>query len=184
MLAVADLNSIAGFNTIRCAVFFFSGVRRWQTVCRSEDQQKVRRAIARQCVDPVDVPATAKVAAPLAVVYGAPSNGLAGQKRKYNLDVAETSRSLSQLSIPNAKGAHGLPGDEDDDAAFIEPEPADELYCVLKSSIVGVQYYKGTYFGVSSQVSLFTRCAGFVGPGEQVSLVREPQNRYDRYYTG
>jgi SWI/SNF-related matrix-associated actin-dependent regulator of chromatin subfamily A3 len=143
-------------------------------VCRSEDQQKVRRAIARQFVDPADVPATAKVAAPLAVVSGAPSDALAGQKRKYNSDVAETSRSLSQLSIPNAhsaKGSGGLPEDDDDEFGLIEPEPADELYCVTNSSIVGVQYYKGMCFGVSCQVSL---CL----PGVQVLLGLENKSAW------
>ena len=135
---------------------------------RSEDQQKVRRAIARQCVDPADVPATAK-AAPPAVVSGMPPAALAGQKRKF--DSAVTFQSVGQSSIPNAnaeKGARSSPGDEDEEVGLIEPESADELYCVMKSSIVGVQYYKGTCFGASSQVSL---CL----PGVQVSL--GPENK-------
>ena len=45
----------------------------------------------------------------------------------------------------------------------IQDEPQDELYCVLKTEVVGIQYYDG-----------------LVGPQEEVSLVREPHNQYDR----
>ncbi|KAG8213634.1 snf2 family protein [Butyriboletus roseoflavus] len=157
-LAVTNLNSVTGFSGIRYG-----------------DQQKVRCAIAAQLIDPTDIPASAKIVAPPAIppvmlsgpsVPG-PSNGaLAGQKRRYQFDVAETSRSLSQLSIPNVtatQGARCSVGDEDDEAMLMEPEPADELYCIMNTSIVGVQYYMG-----------------LVAPGEQVSLVREPHNPYDR----
>lgn len=114
---------------------------------RYEDQQKVRRAIAVQSVDPADVPAAAKVATPPVMMPGPSSGALAGQKRKHQPDVAGTSQSFSQMTIPNGKGvqnARGTPGDEEDELAPAEPESVDELYCVLKSSIVGVQYYKGT----------------------------------------
>ncbi|KAF8556100.1 hypothetical protein OG21DRAFT_1506885 [Imleria badia] len=141
VLAVTDLNSVAGFSSIRY-----------------EDQQKVRRAIEVQRVDPADVPAPAKVATPPMMMSGAPMAGpsadaLVGQKRKYQADGAET----------KVNGARGSFGDEEDEVAPMEPEPVDELYCVMKTSIVGVQYYKG-----------------LVGPGEQVRLIREPHNRYDR----
>ncbi|KAG6378256.1 putative DNA repair protein rad5 [Boletus reticuloceps] len=146
-----------------------------ECVCRSEDQKKVRRAIAVQCVDPADVPASTKVAAPPAMMpmpgssMPGPSSGamaMVGQKRKYQADDMAASQSFGQSSFPNhngAQGARGSFGEEDEEVATNEPEPADELYCVLKTSIVGVQYYKG-----------------LVGPGEQVRLVREPNNRYDR----
>ncbi|KAF8135787.1 SNF2 family N-terminal domain-containing protein [Boletus edulis] len=154
-LAVTDLHSISGFDSIR-----------------SEDQKKVRRAIAVQCVDPADVPASTKVAAPPAMMpmpgssMPGPSSGgmvMVGQKRKYQADDMAASQSFGQSSFSNYNGARGSLGEEDEEVAPNEPEPADELYCVLKTSIVGVQYYKG-----------------LVGPGEQVRLVREPNNRYDR----
>ena len=123
-------------------------------MCRYEDQQKVRRAMAVQRVDPADVPATAKVSTPPMITPGISMPGpsadpLVGQKRKYQSDVAETSRSLS---IPNANGVRSSPGDEEDDVMPLEPESVDELYCVMKTSIVGVQYYKGTSFCAFSQV--------------------------------
>lgn len=122
---------------------------------RYEDQQKVRRAIAAQRVDPEDIPATAKVAVPLAtppLIVSGPY--VAGPKRRYQSDVAETSRSLSQSSIPNANAARGPLGDDDDEVMLIEPEPVDEFHCVMNTSIVGIQYYKGMDLGVLSQVIL------------------------------
>ena len=144
-LAVTNLSSVAGFNTIRCALFLVYGTVTYLYLRRYEDQQKVGRAIAAQHVDPADIPTTAKVVPPPAMVPGVSFNALAALKRKYQPDVAETSRSLSQISMP--KSARGSPGDDDDDVMLAEPEPVDELYCVMKTSIVGVQYYEGTYFG-------------------------------------
>lgn len=129
---------------------------------RYEDQQKVRRAIAAQRVDSADIPATAKTVAPPAVppmmesgpsIPGPSSIPLAGQKRKYQLDAAGTSQSLGKLGIPHADPAKGLLSDEDDEVMLIEPESVDELYCVMETSIVGVQYYTGMYFVALSQVS-------------------------------
>ncbi|KAF8345940.1 SNF2 family N-terminal domain-containing protein [Amanita rubescens] len=44
-----------------------------------------------------------------------------------------------------------------------DEEAKDELYCAYSTKVVGIQYYRG-----------------MVGPGEEVLLVREPQNPYDR----
>jgi hypothetical protein len=43
-------------------------------------------------------------------------------------------------------------------------EPIEELYTILKTKIVGLQYYRG-----------------LVGAGQEVNIVREPTNKYDRY---
>lgn len=135
-------------------------------MCRLEDQRKVRRAIALQGVDPADVPASAKVAALPMITFdasmpGPSSHMMAGQKRKHQPDVAETSWPLS-LSVPNANTAQAACGDEDEEATLIEPEPVDELYCVMKTSIVGIQYYKGVCFDALNQVAYLL--------GEQVLL--------------
>ncbi|KAF9222676.1 hypothetical protein BS17DRAFT_708165 [Gyrodon lividus] len=163
-LAVTELNSITGFSTIR-----------------AEDQQKVRRAIATQRVDPADIPASAKVVAPLVTTVtpspvpsqsAVASSGLIGEKkRKLAFELSESFASTSQRSAPRASaapvGARRLTSsalyDEDEEVMIVEPEPVDELYCVTNTSIVGVQYYKG-----------------LVGPGEEVRLIREPHNKYDR----
>ncbi|KAG9316303.1 hypothetical protein JVU11DRAFT_2334 [Chiua virens] len=139
-LAVTDLSSVAGFTSIKY-----------------EDQQKVRRAIANQCVDPADIPATAVVPAVRSIAL---SNAVAGQKRPYQ---PEASHSLGQSEVKNTQSTRSSPGEEYEEVGAGEPESADELYCVLETSIVGVQYYKG-----------------LVAPGEQVTLVREPNNPYDR----
>jgi SWI/SNF-related matrix-associated actin-dependent regulator of chromatin subfamily A3 len=128
---------------------------------RPDDQQKVRRAIATQHVDPADIPASAKVvAAPVATVTEPHAPSQSGQasiqavgqkKRKLALESSGTS---SQLSAPRASaapvGARRLTSsalhDEDDEVMIIEPEPVDELYCVTSASIVGVQYYKGGFY--------------------------------------
>ncbi|KAF8633364.1 hypothetical protein AX17_004535 [Amanita inopinata Kibby_2008] len=44
-----------------------------------------------------------------------------------------------------------------------QEEVRDELYCTMHTNAVGIQYY-----------------TGMVGPGEEILLVREPHNRYDR----
>jgi len=43
----------------------------------------------------------------------------------------------------------------------------DELYGIMTTTVVGIQYYKGI----------------MVGPGEEALLVREPQTQYDRWWT-
>ncbi|CAE6540591.1 unnamed protein product [Rhizoctonia solani] len=55
--------------------------------------------------------------------------------------------------------------DDEDDEDFGTEEEAQytDFYLSFQSSVVGIQYYDG-----------------LVGPGEQVALVREPTNRYDR----
>ena len=53
--------------------------------------------------------------------------------------------------------------EEEDVEDFPEEESRDELYVMLKTNVVGIQYYKG-----------------LVGPGEEVLLVRQPHNQYDR----
>ncbi|KIK94979.1 hypothetical protein PAXRUDRAFT_141720 [Paxillus rubicundulus Ve08.2h10] len=160
-LAITDLDIITGFSTIR-----------------PDDQQKVRRAIATQRVDPADIPTSAKlVAAPVTTVAEPhapsqprqPSSQALGQKKRKL--ASESSGTSSQPSVPRAStalvGARPLTSsalhDEDDEVMIIEPEPVDELYCVTRASIVGVQYYQG-----------------LVGPGEEVRLIREPHNQYDR----
>lgn len=61
-----------------------------------------------------------------------------------------------------------------------EDEPPEELYTTLSTSIVGVQYYKG-YMRQKIVVRLtLTLRLGLVGYGEQVKLVREPTNPFDR----
>ena len=50
------------------------------------------------------------------------------------------SRPLRHLSQPAALQEMD---EEEEEATAYEEEPRDELYCVLNSKIVGVQYYQG-----------------------------------------
>ncbi|KAG2129835.1 SNF2 family N-terminal domain-containing protein [Suillus bovinus] len=152
-LAIVDQSTIIGFGNIR-----------------PEDQAKIRRAIANQRVDSADVPLTAKVAtsAAAAAARVTPSTSQAPapsqKKRKAPSEQAVSTNSQPSSVKPTIRTTmRPIIYDEDDEVTIIEADPVDVLYCTLNSSIVGVQYYKG-----------------LVGPGEEVRLVREPQNQYDR----
>jgi SWI/SNF-related matrix-associated actin-dependent regulator of chromatin subfamily A3 len=109
---------------------------------------KVRRAIANERVDPADVPLTAKVATPSAA-HVTPSTSqtpaLSQKKRKAAFEQAAPSNSRLSSVKPAVRTATRpiMYDDEDDEVTIIEPDSVDVLYCTLKTSIVGVQYYKG-----------------------------------------
>ncbi|OAX42534.1 hypothetical protein K503DRAFT_847742 [Rhizopogon vinicolor AM-OR11-026] len=148
-LAVTDQSSIVGFGNIR-----------------PQDQARVRRAIANQRVDPADIPLTAKAAASTAShVIPSTSQPPAPSQKKRKATFEQAAHTNSQLKpavpVTNRSIIHDV--DDDDEVTILEPDPIDELYCTLRTSIVGVQYYKG-----------------LVGPGEEVRILREPHNKYDR----
>ncbi|KAG2126297.1 SNF2 family N-terminal domain-containing protein [Suillus clintonianus] len=133
---------------------------------RPEDQAKVRRAMANQRVDLSDVPLTAKATIRTAAhVAPCTSQAPAPGQKKRKATFEQPAPANSQLSSvkPAIRSTVRYDEDEDDEVTIIESDHVDVLYCTLSSSIVGVQYYKG-----------------LVGPGEEVRLVREPQNKYDR----
>jgi SWI/SNF-related matrix-associated actin-dependent regulator of chromatin subfamily A3 len=116
---------------------------------RPQDQVKVRRAIANQRVDPADIPLSARAAAPT-IAHVTPSTSqapaLRQKKRKAAFDQAAHTNSQSGSAGPAVPATtrsiiHDI--DDDDEVTIIEPDPVDELYCTLRTSIVGVQYYKG-----------------------------------------
>ncbi|GJE94457.1 SNF2 family N-terminal domain-containing protein [Phanerochaete sordida] len=124
---------------------------------RPEDQAKVRMAVGKRRIDPADVPASAKPPSAAA----APSTAPAGTQLKRKADDAPQAG-------PSQPVAAQRPGMRtirvDDDIEIVQDEEVkDELYVMYKTNIVGVQYYKG-----------------MVGPGEEVRLLREPHNQYDR----
>ena len=61
-----------------------------------------------------------------------------------------------------------------------DEESRDELFVMLKTSIVGIQYYKGELQCMVQMAFAYACDEGLVGTGEEVLLVREPHNRYDR----
>ncbi|KAA1471714.1 hypothetical protein DENSPDRAFT_837772 [Dentipellis sp. KUC8613] len=181
---------------------------------RSEDQHKIRRALAARRIDPADIPESAKAPAALAAAPSssqpppssqvseppsssqpsmsqsaststpaASGSGPSQRKRKAELDAAfaDAERSLSAPGGSQPKPLAGQPGasrasgerktnnpvgatwEEGMENDAPPEESIDELYCTMSTNVVGVQYYKG-----------------LVDAGEQVRLVREPQNKYDR----
>lgn len=58
---------------------------------------------------------------------------------------------------------------------------ADELYIILPTQVVGVQYYKGEcILFLRGQFNDNIYASGLVGSGENVMLQREPTNQFDR----
>ena len=131
---------------------------------RREDQAKVRRAILSRRIDPADIPASAKL--PIANHFDNVPAPILGQKKRKASAQEAAAASSSQTAVPHKPqpiassqllrclsqpAARQEMEDEDEEANAYEEEPRDELYCILDSKIVGVQYYKGcVYFFLPS----------------------------------
>lgn len=122
------------------------------------DQAKVRQALARRHVDPADIPETAKP--PGSQTTPAASSQPAqvtasktSQKRGANvLEPHSSQLSASALSAPSSSQIN----DDEElnaDESNVE-ETRDELYCVLKTQVVGIQYYSGKYRHMASCVTI------------------------------
>ncbi|KAI9067101.1 hypothetical protein FKP32DRAFT_1588914 [Trametes sanguinea] len=162
-LATVKLESVPGFMDLYAA-----------------DQSKIRLAVGLRRIDPADIPPTAQAQDPALSTSG-PSQ----RKRKLQYEAslsqgAPPSSSQSYLNPPSSsqppssqplRRVSGLAPvvpysqryQEEEIEDVPEEESRDELYVMLKTNVVGVQYYKG-----------------LVGPGEEVILQREPHNPYDR----
>ena len=104
---------------------------------------KIRLAIARKKIDPADIPPSARSRerepAPITA-----------QKRK--ADVLGSSQSHRENSVPDplpsmsaAKGReiYDIPDDNSDETD--DEEATDELYCMMRTNVVGLQYYNGIW---------------------------------------
>lgn len=102
-----------------------------------DDKGKVRLAVGLRRVDPADVPATAKAAPPQ------PSTANVN-KRKANDAMPSSAQAASSSSSRLNPSLGRIPYrvDEEDNAG--SNDTVDELYCTLRTNIVGVQYYKGS----------------------------------------
>ncbi|KAI0730200.1 SNF2 family N-terminal domain-containing protein [Fomitopsis betulina] len=154
-----QLERIQGFNNLR-----------------QEDQGKIRLAVGLRRIDPADVPATAKGHGSLPGLSSTPSSsqprpeasalapGPSQKKRKAAFEAAMiTQPSASQPSASQPLRRLSDQFEEEQNNAVIDVDDAqDELYCMTKVPVVGLQYY-----------------TGLVGTGEEVRLVREPRNKYD-----
>lgn len=116
------------------------------------DQQKIRIAVSLRRVDPSDIPATARTRSAVSIAH----NPNANLKRK-----ADHS---SLVPPPMTQGTRrAMIAEEEEDAATPSDESIDEMYGRMVTEVVGIRHYRG-----------------LVGPGEEVLLVREPHNQYDR----
>ncbi|TDL17295.1 hypothetical protein BD410DRAFT_794458 [Rickenella mellea] len=146
---------------------------------RDDERKKVLQAISVRRIDPSDIPESAK-AVSMSQANTASSNTQQsnGKKRKSDSDSTQVAYAPGSSQASSSYGGSAMrpsqtggrasemsltqmeAEDVEDD---VEEDAKDELYVMMNASIVGVQYYNG-----------------LVGPGEEVSLVREPHNKYDR----
>ncbi|CAA7259081.1 unnamed protein product [Cyclocybe aegerita] len=128
------------------------------------DQQKIKLAISLRRIDPADIPASAGMRPTPQVV--SPSNDTgpsnAGSKRTSTQAGLDRPTTAARFSVAPASSPQP-PQVENEEDVQEEEEVRDELYCRMNTNVVGIQYYRG-----------------LVGPGEEVLLVREPHNQYDR----
>ncbi|KAL1703202.1 SNF2 family N-terminal domain-containing protein [Schizophyllum commune] len=122
---------------------------------QAHDRHKIREAVRLRRIDPADVPPSARVA------VAPPPATQTTRKRKAPEPASQPS--TSQASSSTAGPSQPSQAIEDEATEDNVEEAADELYCTLSTGVVGIQYY-----------------TGLVGAGEEVQLIREPNNRYDR----
>lgn len=131
---------------------------RWLTYDASaEDQAKIRKALKFLRVDSADIPSSAQhqPAAPQSSSV-VPSQ----RKRKATFDEAAAPTSPPSSSQPATSQQHSAPhratiipaasqqaeDEEENASAPEEEEPVDELYATLNTNVVGIQYYRVSYF--------------------------------------
>lgn len=131
-------------------------------------------AIQLRRIDPKDVPETAKPKHTQGIPQVQASQN---NKRKAAEEISKAS--TSRVSFAETSSAPPLAVEATDDEPP-EKEVAEELYCTMQTSVVGVQYYEGMGIRTCPFCDLRPSCKGLVGPGEEVILVREPQNQYDK----
>lgn len=106
-------------------------------------------------VGPLDMPASAKVPGPNQTTSGTTATPVLSQKkRKAARDAAQPENAGLSMTQPASQPLRQLTATQymvKETAAEVqaeqlnayEEEPRDELYCILSSKIVGVQYYTG-----------------------------------------
>lgn len=143
------------------------------------DQSKIRLAMSLRRVDPADMPPSARANAIASVNASSTAalkttnlkRGAAQAGLSHTLRPATGSSPSIQLSSTQANGEEEV----------MEEETTDDLYCTMNTNVVGIQYYRGQYQYSIQDVSPHRILrVGLVGPGEEVLLVREPQNTHDR----
>ncbi len=117
---------------------------------RPADREKVKQAIARKRVDPADVPASARN--PNLPQPPSPTTVRNGVKRKADAIAGASSSQTKVASSSQHSASTSVNRSRTFDADVIEigsdddnevEEVRDELYCMLNTKVVGLQYYKG-----------------------------------------
>ncbi|KAI0298566.1 SNF2 family N-terminal domain-containing protein [Russula brevipes] len=150
------LGNISSYGVQRVAGF--SGLSQ-------EDQARVRLAIKKKRVDPTDLTGAASASSQVAAAQPPAQN-----PRKRKAEAVPGPSRVQNVAAPSPTQAAarqaavgGTAWEEGADAEEVADEQVEELFCTASSNVVGIQYYKG-----------------LVDAGEQVRLIREPNNRYDR----
>jgi SWI/SNF-related matrix-associated actin-dependent regulator of chromatin subfamily A3 len=167
---------------------------------RLEDKARVLEALKNRRVDPTNVSGPASASSSNPVPAPQPSQVTATQpqqsyapdtkKRKAEDEIVLGPSQTQNVVAPSPTQAAyrqaaigGMAWEEGADAREVAEEQVDELYGTLSSNVVGVQYYKGECLSSPiryTRVSYHDYMAGLVDIGEQVRLIREPNNRFDR----
>ncbi|KIJ49379.1 hypothetical protein M422DRAFT_65895 [Sphaerobolus stellatus SS14] len=130
-----------------------------------EDQQRVRRDVSTRKIGPRILPQSENTPPSSSQSRGVAGPSSSQAHRNFSTinsqAIAGQKRKAPPAIEPSAPQIYVV---EDNDENFdnTQEEVKDELYITLASKVVGLQYYQG-----------------MVGPGEEVTLVREPHNRFD-----
>ena len=111
----------------------------YKPLLRSEDRQKIRLAILRRHVDPGDVPESARIRESSSVRSAA--NAIAHPSKR-----TATQAGLDHpnaLAIPQTMSTSSAFQSPEEVEEATEDEVRDELYCIMTTTVVGIQYYKG-----------------------------------------
>jgi hypothetical protein len=109
------------------------------TLSRSEDQQKIRLAVLQRRVDPGDVPESAKIRESSSVHTAA--EAIAHPSKRTATQAGLDHPNAPVISQTSSSSSTFQPPEEVEEVT--EDEIRDELYCIMTTTVVGIQYYKG-----------------------------------------
>lgn len=97
-------------------------------------------------IDPADIPESARVKKPILASNHVSTSNAAKKRKAAQAGLGQPSSSTNPASMTSASASFPCPSQED-----TEEEIVDELYCNLTTSVVGIQYYEGRNFFISSE---------------------------------
>lgn len=142
-MASGSQQSTNGFDDLKYASFALEFITSLVCSFRAVDKARVTLAMSLRRIDPADIPESARVKKPILTSNHVTSN--APKKRKA-AQAGLGQASSSTNPTPTASASFPCPTQED-----VEEEIVEELYCNLTTSVVGIQYYKGQNFFISSK---------------------------------